>query len=429
MVDVIGLLQNELKISNKSKLIVSVSGGADSMMLLSILKDSPYMIEVVHFNHMKRQQSKIEADLVRSYCQTNDIPFHYYLIEVDEGNFHHQAHTLRLHYLKDVAKVVKAKYILTAHHLDDLLENILIKLTRGSNLLGYAGMQLSHTKNGITYVKPLLYISKKDIIDYVTTKSIPYLDDESNEENYYLRNRYRHAIIPVMKQENFNLLTQAKNYHHQVTKAFQFIRNTTIDLLNKKDEIMISDFKLYDPAIQEDMIAYLLENKQINTSYEIILSIKKIILSDKPNQVVDLSHQYQFIKAYDISYVKLKKREKNVEIEVKSGETKLTNNVIFTFLDNSNTPTEDLEKLCYNKLAFPLWIRHRQNGDKLTYDFGHKKLKDLLIDKKIPMEKRHQLWVLTDNENNILWVQDLYINQTLGNEKVVYIKLKETTHA
>lgn len=429
MTDIIDLLQSELKIQKKSKLIISVSGGADSMMLLSILKDSPYMIEVVHFNHMKRQQSKIEADLVRSYCETHDIPFHYYLVEVDEGNFHHQAHMLRLHYLKDVAKVAKARYILTAHHLDDLLENILIKLTRGSNLLGYAGMQLSHTKKGITYVKPLLYISKNEILDYVLKHNIPYLNDESNEENYYLRNRYRHAIIPIMKQENLNLLSQAKNYHHQVTKAFQFIRNTTLGLLDKKDEIEVSKFKNYDPAIQEDMIAYLLENKQINTSYEIIISIKKMILNEKPNQVIDLSHQYQFIKAYDKSYVKLKKIEKNVKFEVKLGETKLTNNVIFTFLDNSNTPTEDLEKLCYNKLAFPLWIRHRQNGDKLAYSFGHKKLKDLLIDKKIPMDKRHQLWVLTDNEDNILWVQDLYMNQTLGNEKSVYLKIKETKHA
>jgi tRNA(Ile)-lysidine synthetase-like protein len=177
------------------------------------------------------------------------------------------------------------------------------------------------------------------------------------------------------------------------------------------------------------MIAFLLENKQINTSYEIILAIKQMILNNKPNQVIDLSNQYQFIKAYDRSYVKTKKIQKDVKFEIKTGETKLPNNVIFTFLDNSNTHTEDLEKLCYNKLAFPLWIRHRQNGDKLTYDFGHKKLKDLLIDKKIPMEKRNSLWVLTDNENNILWVQNLYTNQTLGNEHTFYFKLKETKHA
>jgi tRNA(Ile)-lysidine synthase len=429
MVDVIDLLQNELKISKNTKLIISVSGGADSMLLLSMLKESSYKIEVVHFNHMKRQQSKIEADLVRSYCQENDIPFHYYLIEIDEGNFHHQAHKMRLHYLKDVAKVAKAKYILTAHHLDDLLENILIKLTRGSNLLGYAGMQLSHTKKGITYVKPLLYTSKKEILDYVSKHNIPFLDDESNEENYYLRNRYRHAIIPIMKQENLNLLSQAKNYHQQLTKAFNFIRNTTLKTLNQTQEIDIKVFKTLDVAIQEDMIAYLLEEKQINTSYEIIIATKHMILNDKPNQVMDLSNQYQFIKAYDKSYVSPKKTEKHGKYEVKNGETKLPNNVIFTFLDNSNTHTEDLEKLCYNKLAFPLWIRHRQNGDKLAYNFGHKKLKDLLIDKKIPMEKRNTLWVLTDSENNILWVQDLYLNQTLGKHHTIYFKLKETKHA
>lgn len=426
---IIKMLQNEIKIPLKEKLIVSVSGGADSMFLLSILKDSGYKLEVVHFNHMLRDQSKIEADLVRTYCEQHHISFHYYLIEIGEGNFHHQAHHLRLHYLKDTAKITKAKYILTAHHLDDLLENILIKLTRGSNLLGYAGMQLNHTIKGLTFVKPLLYTSKEEILTYIKENNIPYLNDESNDLDFYMRNRYRHTIVPIMKQENPKLLNQAAQYHKQISLAFKFIRKTTIQTLNGGTTIDLNIYKSLDEVIQEDIIAYLIEKKNLNLSFDLIQKIKLLLLQDKPNLTYPLSSHYYVVKAYDQASIKRINTPKNIKIQVSEGENKLANKDNFTFLTNSNTHTEDLEKLCYNKLAFPLWLRHRENGDKIAYKFGHKKLKDLLIDKKIPMEKRDALWVLTDNDNQILWVQDLYRNQMLGDKHCIYFQLKESNHA
>lgn len=426
---IIKMLQNEIKIPLKEKLIVSVSGGADSMFLLSILKDSGYKLEVVHFNHMLRDQSKIEADLVRTYCEQHHISFHYYLIEIGEGNFHHQAHHLRLHYLKDTAKITKAKYILTAHHLDDLLENILIKLTRGSNLLGYAGMQLNHTIKGLTFVKPLLYTSKEEILTYIKENNIPYLNDESNDLDFYMRNRYRHTIVPIMKQENPKLLNQAAQYHKQISLAFKFIRKTTIQTLNGGTTIDLNIYKSLDEVIQEDIIAYLIEKKNLNLSFDLIQKIKLLLLQDKPNLTYPLSSHYYVVKAYDQASIKRINTPKNIKIQVSEGENKLANKDNFTFLTNSNTHTEDLEKLCYNKLAFPLWLRHRENGDKIAYKFGHKKLKDLLIDKKIPMEKRDALWILTDNDNQILWVQDLYRNQMLGDKHCIYFQLKESNHA
>ncbi len=426
---IISLLQNKLKIPLKAKLVVSVSGGADSMMLLSLLKDSPYKIEVVHFNHMKRNQSKIEADLVRAYCEQHSIPFHYYVIEVAEGNFHHQAHHLRLFYLNETAKITKSKYILTAHHLDDLLENILIKLTRGSNLLGYAGMQLKHTKRNITYVKPLLHTSKDEIMQFIQKHNIPYLNDESNDQDYYLRNRYRHTIVPIMKQENPNMLKQVSQYSKQVSHAFHFIRKTTISLLKHDDTIDLKVYKKLDDAIQEDMLAYLIEKKNLNLSFDIIEQLKKMLLEDKPNQTYTLSDDYYVVRTYNHAVIKHKIPVEYVKIMLTEGTNKISNVDNFTFFVNSNTHTEELEKLCYNKLAFPLWLRHRENGDKLAYKFGHKKLKDLLIDKKISMEIRDRLWVLTDNDNQILWVQDLYLNQMLGDKNCIFFQLKESTHA
>ena len=98
---------------------------------------------------------------------------------------------------------------------------------------------------------------------------------------------------------------------------------------------------------------------------------------------------------------------------------------IFTFFHKSVDNPAELIKLCYNELAFPLWLRHREDGDVLSYNYGHKKLKKLLIDKKIPMEERESLWVLTDNNHQVLWVENHYLNQELGNKNTLYFQLKK----
>ena len=96
----------------------------------------------------------------------------------------------------------------------------------------------------------------------------------------------------------------------------------------------------------------------------------------------------------------------------------------FTLFTKTNDNTEEFLKLCYNELAFPLWLRHREDGDVLSYAYGHKKLKKLLIDKKISFEERNRLWILTDNQQNILWVENYYLNETLGTKETLYFKLK-----
>ncbi len=416
-------------ISKRDLLILSISGGIDSMSMLDFFVRQNYNVEVVHFNHQKREQSAQEADLIKHYCATHSIPYHYYTIDIDEGNFHHQAHMLRQQYLHDVAKVSKSSYVLTAHHLDDLLESILIKLTRGSNILGYAGMQPYHIDKHVKFVKPLLYISKEQIKEYAVAHEVAYLDDESNDSEAYLRNRYRHAIVPIMKQENSHLLIQAKQFHHQLSTAFHFIRKTSIAYLNHGSSLDIPSFLELDNAIQDDVIAYLLESYHIQLSYEKIQTLKNILHTNAPNKTYRINHDHFFVKHYNKAEIKLLEPIPDVLIKVAEGDTKLPNMAIFTFFSNSFINTEEMEKLCYNKLAFPLWLRYRKDGDMLSYNYGHKKLKKLLIDEKVPMLTRNQLWLLTDSNGEILWVQDYYINETLGNENKLYFKLKENNHA
>lgn len=425
MNQILTYLKDTLKISSKKTLVVSVSGGMDSMALLHLLSKSSLKLAVVHFNHQKRTESIIEKDMVEQYSKKLNLPFHYYTIQVTEGNFHHEAHHLRYHYLKEVAKLYHTPYIITAHHLDDLFENVLIKMTRGSNLLGYAGMQMIYQDDHFTYIKPLLYTSKEDIKAYVKKHEVPFLEDDSNDTHLYLRNRYRHAVVPIMKQENADLLSKIKDYHMQLTQAFHYIRHQTEKLMKSQNILSIPFFMKQEDAIQEDMIAYLIQQNDLSSSYETILKIKEMLKNNKPNATYDLSLEHQFIKSYEEAFIKPITAHKNKVYELKEGDNKLSNMAIFTFLTKTNSNTAEFTKLCYNKLAFPLWLRHREPGDTLTYDYGHKKLKKLLIDQKVPMQKRDQLWVLTDNNHQVLWVESYYLNETLGEETCLYFKLKE----
>ncbi len=424
MIDTQKILLEDLQINPEFPLVLSVSGGLDSMTLLSSLLKTVFKLVVVHFNHQKRDESLVEKDMVESFAKKHGIPFHYYMIDVDHGNFHHQAHLLRTHYLCEVAKLYKTPYIVTAHHLDDLFENILIKLTRGSNLLGYSGMQQLHENHPYVFIKPLLFYSKEALIDYATSFHVPYLNDSSNEENTYLRNRYRHAIIPIMKQENPDMLNQIKQYHHLLSNSFKFLRNTSKLYVSKDMSLDIRRFEYLDRALQEDILAYLLENQKITFNFEMIQNMRNMLLSKKPNQRFALSNNHVLIKSYDEAKIIKQIPHQPICVALKEGTTKIKNVALFTFFINSNSNTADFYKLCYNELAFPLWLRHRKDGDLLRYDYGHKKLKKLLIDQKIPTETRDQLLILTDNNHQILWVEGLYTNQTLGQTNTLYFKLK-----
>lgn len=429
MKSVIPLLKKHISLTKKTQLVVSVSGGIDSMALAHLLLKSSAHIIIVHFNHMQRQASYEEAKMVEAFANEHGLDYHYYTLELTSENFQHQAHTLRRHYLKEVARIHQTPYILTAHHLDDLFESILMKFTKGSNLLGYAGMQYIHEKEGYVFIKPLLYVEKQQIIDYVKQENVPYMNDASNDHDVYLRNRYRHTITPIMKQENPNILEAAKAYHYQLTQAFEYIRKQTLKYLKNKKTIDVPSFLNLDEAIKDDVLVYLIESYGIKANQRSLMKIKSVLASTKPNQTYQLSHDLHIIKSYDQAYISEIDMKDDVSIQINEGLTRFKNMSIFTFLTETNEVTEDFVKLCYNKLAFPLVLRHKKEGDMLHYDYGHKKLKKLFIDKKIPLAERNKRWVLTDSKDQVLYVEGLYVNRMLGEGHTLYFNITEDPHA
>src|SRR5690554_4768459 len=207
---------------------------------------------VVHFNHQKRAESILDHELVESMCTLHHIPYHYIKLKIKNGNFQEVSRNARYKNLEFIAEQYHTPYIVTAHHLDDLAETILMKLIRGSNLLGYSSMQASTKIENFIYLKPLLNYSKEDIKTYQTKHGLLYLEDHTNLEDTYLRNRIRHHFMPLLKEEN-DVLTHFKNFSTQSYLASDYIRDQSKAFLNLDLSFNLKDFiKLHDAVKMED---------------------------------------------------------------------------------------------------------------------------------------------------------------------------------
>jgi len=407
----------KLNLSKLNTYIVAVSGGIDSMVLLNFLISHGYKIIVVHFNHQKREDSYKDHDLIKNVTDAFMIPYHMIKLNIKSGNFQEKAREERYYHLEQIADQYHTKHIVTAHHSDDLIETVLMKLVRGSNLLGYSGIQEISNINGYIYHRPLLKYSKDDLKNYAKSLDLQYNEDSSNDEDDYLRNRIRHHVVPRLKEEN-DLNEHILNFSSQVYLASDFIRSQSKTFLNSKLEFNLKEFNLLHEAIKWDVISYLLEQINVSKSYEKLSMILKQLVTIKPNVEIKLSSNFMMIKSYDLVKIKALSKDENKNtlptLTISHKKTDVSYNSI---------------ELCYNELDFPITLRHRKNGDILKFDFGRKKLKDFLIDKKIPKEIRDSLLLAVDKNDQILWIPNLYINHTLGQTNKIYLEIKENPNA
>jgi|SRR5690554_199550 len=421
-------LLKQYNIDKNTPLIISVSGGVDSMVLLNILATNKYKAIVVHFNHQTRKENDLEEQLVRETAKNYNLGFHVFKFEQASGNFHEQARNFRIKKLEEIAIKYKTSYILTAHHLDDLAETVLMKITRGSNLYGYAGIHEYVKINDFIFMRPLLSYSKKEIIAYATKEKINYLDDSSNFELHYTRNRIRHTVLPILKQENPQVLNKFKDFQNSLTESYNFIRKYTSKFIDSNNKINTKTLINEDLLIKREAIVMLLEKHQITFNKQTLDNLLNLIDSVRPNLTYNLSNNYHFVKSYDYIYITNKSLKEPFEVVLDKKVNLLPNMKKITFLTNLSHNSKFNHKICYNNISLPLIARTRINGDVLMFSYGKKKLKDYLIDLKIPLTKRNELIVLTDSNNTILWVENIYNNQTLGNKNELYFEIGEHTN-
>jgi len=427
-------LEKEIMLSNQDTIVIGCSGGPDSMALMNILMSirnkKDLRLICAHVNHNVRKESCEEEKFIQDYCAKNNIVFESMTIEsYGDDNFHNEARKIRYHFFEEVIGKYQAKYLMTAHHGDDLIETILMRIVRGSTLKGYAGFERIIKNENYTLVRPLIFVTKEEIEKYNSKNNIPYVIDKSNFKGKYTRNRYRKDILPFLKKEDM-----------QVNKKFLKFSDTLIEYNNYIDGIIqkeikkvyvnecikIKDFLKNEELIQKKIIFYILEQiysddlNQITTIH--VLSIIKLMKSVKSSGIINLPGNYKVIKEYDI--IKIKQEIGYIgsyEIEIDKF-VELPRGRTIEIVDTEEKNDNNVCRLLSSEIALPLYVRTRRLGDKIALKKvnGKQKLKQIFIDKKIPVSLRDDWPIVVDSNDNILWIPGIKKSKFSKHKKESY---------
>lgn len=403
-------------LKNKT-VIVSCSGGPDSMALLSIvnnIKDTNNVkVVVAHVNHKVREESDEEAQMVEEFAKQNNDIFELYEIKEyhDKTNFHEDARKIRYKFLKELKDKYNADYLLTAHHGDDLTETVLMRITRGSNLKGYIGFKEESDWENIKLLRPLIRRTKKYLEQYNIENNIPYRIDKTNYSDEYTRNRYRNEIIPLLKKEDENIHLKYLKLSTELNKYYQFVK----ELVKKEENNIVDDGNiivsklinlpsLYQEVLIGELIADIQLNDYLPLNDSLFNDMLNVIKSSKTNALIDLPNNYVFGKEYDkLVFKKKVDSVESIDYILENDYIGNTFDIIFTDdFDSSN----NCIALSKNDIKLPLKLRNRKNGDiiEVLNLNGKKKVNDIFIDSKVPSNKRDIYPLLVDSNDNILWI-------------------------
>ncbi|MGX6970403.1 tRNA lysidine(34) synthetase TilS [Vagococcus bubulae] len=447
------IIQSEYQLTPQTHIVVGVSGGVDSMVLLHLLcqipKNKRPVIYVAHVNHQLRAESEEEQLFVESYAQTYQIPC--FVGIWDEGktvdtNVEQQARTFRYAFFDKVMQETNSTYLLTAHHKDDAVETILMRWIQGSQLRKLVGIEKTRSLGANKVIRPLLSFSKKELYAYAKEENIPYHEDSSNFSDNYLRNRIRHHIRPMLEKENPNLgegmlrLSQEISTQRQVIdELLQPLVELLVCYQNNTWQLDYLSLKRHNLAIQSEVIRYVLTDIQEKTSlvvgYEHMNQLQQLIRSDKPNQQVLLGNNWIVEKNYEILTIYQKKESLNeydVFDLVKNQGVFLSNNQWLGFfeLGKEDIPNElvnwNLKEMIYTHgKNHAIRVRKREDGDRFVYNYKGqtKKVSRYFIDEKIPTKLRDLSWLVFDEKGCLLWLlpfRESYLSIQHETDKIQY---------
>jgi len=411
--------EKKLELKNK-KVLIATSTGVDSMVMLAsflrLRKEYKLDLYVAFVNHLKRKEANLEEEYIKSFCKENEIKLAVERLDyLDESeNFQKEARKLRYQFFEKVIKKEKIDYLVLAHHANDNLETILMRILRGSNLAGYAGIESVVKYPGYTLVRPFINLEKEDIYRYALRENVKYFEDKSNIDTIYTRNKIRSLIDPEILKVNEQGVYKLEEYGETLKAAWRIVSKIVDEFIEKKVSNLSfarEDFLALDSYIQEEIIFKLL--KKFNLSKENVLEIISLISSDKANIKTYFKNSFTFYKEYDkITIVPYLKAELDFELVIDKENFYYKDSKLEVKSKKDNLIDSKYFNICYNMDMFPLKLRTRKDGDKIKLKSGIKKVKDYLIDQKIGILEREDILILEDKDSNVLSIVGL-VNSSL----------------
>jgi len=401
--------------SNKDNILVTVSGGMDSVILCHLFSEAKINFGIAHCNfELRGKESDGDAIFVKQLAKKYNVSFFVNHFDTNtyaaEKNISIQmaARELRYTWFEEIRKKNKYSFIATAHHKGDVAETMLINLTRGTGIHGLHGISMKQNK----IIRPLLFATREDITSYAKQNNLKWREDSSNTSDKYIRNNIRLNIIPQLKKINPSLEESLYQTAQQMNQAEQVlnkkINECKKEVLEKKESNTVISFKKlksYEPV--EFFLFEILKEFGFNGD-----AVKKIAagfaggtgkqffsetysgLIDRDNLIIHRlvkkgSHAYSFTKDSDSIKTPLVLQFKKVKRTANFAVPKSKKTIGFD----------------YDKLAEKLTIRKWKNGDFFVPlgMRGNKKLSDFFVDNKFSLLDKENTWLMLSG-NDIIWV-------------------------
>jgi len=368
------------------KVVCAVSGGADSMALLwamHLLQDKlGISLEAAHFNHRLRgEESQRDEAFVKDFCHAHGIVCHVgsALVEAGEKGLEAAAREARYRYFASLSCIIA-----TAHTADDNAETMLMHLIRGTGLKGLGG--IAPVRENI--IRPMLTVTRQEVLAFLETQGISYVTDSTNNTDEFLRNRIRHHVMPLLRQENPSI---SENLSTTALRLRQ--DDKTLDDL-AEPTTHVAALRQMEPAVQSRALGKLLVSfgvKEPEGSH--IELLRKVILSDNPSACADFPGDICIGRIYG-KLVRLEETEEMPEVTVNCpGVTDIPQ----WGLRVHCTPVPEGEGWQV-RVDGQLSLRSRRAGDTMVLSGGTRSLKKLFIDRKIPASRRSRIPVLADRQ-------------------------------
>ena len=407
---------NKHKLLNPNELyIVALSGGADSVALLLLLKNAGFNVHAAHCNfRLRGAESDRDEVFCVELCHRLGVELHRVHFDTREYAELHKvsiemsARELRYKWFEQLREDIGAAGICVAHHRDDSVETVILNMVRGTGVHGLVGIR---PRNGYI-LRPLLCVSRDEIEGFLTSCGQKYITDSTNLEDEATRNKVRHHIIPELQQlngkalENIQRMTERMAAVEELLDAYKaqtIVRKENGIAIRKLD--VLNDYLLYellaDYGFNSAQASQICDSMRADSVGSVFSSADYDLLVDRECLLVEphLEPMKPFVIPETGTYILDEKHK----IRVESGAFEVSKDPLVATLDAS-------------KVHFPLTVRRAEEGDWMV-PFGmsgRKLLSDMMTDlKKSIVDKRKQI-VVTDNQGIIIWAVGLRVSQNVA---------------
>ncbi len=409
--------QHEL-ITEQDKVLLAVSGGVDSMVLLELFAQSKYRVGVAHCNFCLRGEESDEDEVVvaERAAMFGIEAFNRRFDTIGEmeqtgDSMEMVARRERYEWFNELCVEHGYTAIAVAHHTDDSIETFFINLFRGTGLKGLTGIKRRMGR----VVRPLNFATRKEILEYAVTHKVPYREDSSNRSTKYLRNKIRLGLVPRLKEISPKF-TQVMSGNIERLHDAQIFINSCVnkiaeDVVSERDGIYTLDIDKISETLPKDFIIYEILSSRFGFKGDVIDSLNRAHSDGNSGRRVYSKDFVAYVDRNNILITSIEECD-SCEVEVAKGASRSYcgnsalhfESLVIDLVDNFNLG-DNIALLDGDKLKYPLTLRRWREGDSFTplgMD-GHKKVSDFLIDAKVSQPEKERQFVLLSGDD-IVWL-------------------------